>query len=790
MASRWALVYDAPVRIALVSPYSYTYPGGVGQHVEALAEELIRQGHDVRLLAPYDPDDRLARIGHRGARPQPREKPDYLIPVGRTIGVPANGAVSNVTFSPRAVSTVARELRHGGYDVVHVHEPNGAVVSCVATELSRTPIVATFHTYSTAFTNRLAAEVIGMRRLYNKVHVRIAVSEAARWTAQHFCGGRYRVIPNGVHTEAAPAGPKPPSDELRLLFVGRAEERKGLPVLLRAFEALQGVGVRARLTIAGATPEEVEPYLLDVRGVEVLGRVSEEEKWRLLHEADLLCAPSLGGESFGMVLTEAFAAGTPVVASDIAGYRAVARDGTDGLLVPPGDPAALGEALHDLAVDPERRAAMSVAARERAQRFAWENVAQEVVGAYRDAIAVAHERATEPSGRVRRAALRTGLANADGGPVGRPMRIPSPEPAAPGDTRRRLWRVVRRGAVVGGAVGGLGLAALALQRIGIESIGHALLGAQTFWVFFAFALMCASMLLRAESWHAILRAALPGVRVRRRDTARGVMIGVLMSATLPARLGEPSRALIVARRVGRVRERLPTVLGTLVSQTILNLVALLILGSIMFMTVGLFQGRERSLLFVAIAPVVALLLVALAPVLLRKGKPSRFVRVQQIAGTVRRAMVDARRGLRVFRRPKLGTWAAFMQLSAWAIQWVACYTLLVALGLDDRAGMGAAAAVLFAVNVTAAIPATPSNIGVFQAACVAVLAAYGVNHADAFAYGIILQAVEIATAFALGMPALVREGMSWRDLRLRALHAAPVELSVARHRGDAAEVEA
>src|SRR5205085_4239647 len=154
----------------------------------------------------------------------------------------------------------------------------------------------------------------------------------------------------------------------------------------------------------------------------------------------------------------------------------------------------------------------------------------------------------------------------------------------------------------------------------------------------------------------------------------------------------------------------------------------------------------------------------------------------------RRAMVDARRGLEVFRQPKLGAWAALTQLLAWAIQWVACYTLLVALGLDHQAGIGAAAAVLFAVNVTAVIPATPSNIGVFQAACVAVLSAYGVSHTDAFAYGIILQAVEVATAFALGMPSLVGEGMSWKDLKLRALHASPVELSrTARPAGDRAQ---
>ena len=775
------------MRIALVSPYSFTYPGGVGRHVEALGEELLARGHDVRLLAPFDPDDRVARLTHRGVRPEPRERPDHLISLGRTVGIPANGAVSNVSVSPEGVATLNNALRSGGFDLAHVHEPNAPAISWAATESARLPLVATFHTYSTARAVQLVtANVLGARRVYSKLHSRIAVSEAARWTAARYYGGHYRVIPNGVDLAAAPAEPKPASDHLRLLFVGRAEERKGLPVLLRAFEALRQAGVSARLTVAGATDEEVAPYLLDGEGVHVAGRVTEDEKWRLLHEADVVCAPSLGGESFGMVLTEAFAAGTPVVASDIAGYRDVVRDGVDGVLVPVGNPAELGEALLALAVDPARRAEMGAEARAGAERFSWPHVTDQVMESYEEAI----ERAAEvPESRAARLALRAGFKQADGLPYVPPRRIESVEPELPGDRRRRAVRVARRVGIA--AAGGLsiGLAAMAFQRIGWESIGQSMIAATPWWVFVAFALMCSSMLLRAESWHAILRAALPGIRVRRRDAARGVMIGVLMSATLPARLGEPSRALIVARRLGRVRERLPTVLGTLVSQTILNLVALLILGSIMFMTVGLFQGRERSLLWVAIAPVIGLLVVALAPVLLRKGKPSRFVRVQQLASTVRGALVDVRRGLQVFRRPKLGAWAAFMQLGAWAIQWVACYTLLVALGLDDRAGMGAAAAVLFAVNVTAAIPATPSNIGVFQAACVAVLAAYNVGHADAFAYGIILQAVEIATAFALGMPALVREGMSWRDLRLRALHASPVELSGSRARREAANAK-
>ena len=161
---------------------------------------------------------------------------------------------------------------------------------------------------------------------------------------------------------------------------------------------------------------------------------------------------------------------------------------------------------------------------------------------------------------------------------------------------------------------------------------------------------------------------------------------------------------------------------TLVSQTLLNILALIVLGSVMFGTVGIFRGGEDALVIATIAPIVLLLGVIGAPALLRRGKPSRFVRVQRALAVARGAMVQVRSGLQVFRRPRLGTWATVMQLSAWAIQWLACYILLVALGLDGQAGVGAAAAVLFAVNVTAALPATPSNLGVFQAACVAVLA--------------------------------------------------------------------
>src|SRR3954454_21915861 len=208
----------------------------------------MRRGHDVRLFAPYDPDDRIARAMHRGARPETRDRPDHLVSLGRTVGLPANGAVSNVSITPYATGVIGRAVRDPSFDVIHVHEPNVPAVSWFAVESARRPVVGTFHSYSTSWAvNAFTANILNARRLYAKLHARIAVSEAARWTAQRFYGGSYRIVPNGVDLAAAPSGPKPAADHLRLLFVGRADERKGLPVLLRAFEALRAAGVGARL---------------------------------------------------------------------------------------------------------------------------------------------------------------------------------------------------------------------------------------------------------------------------------------------------------------------------------------------------------------------------------------------------------------------------------------------------------------------------------------------------------------------------------------------------------------
>ena len=751
------------MRIAMVSPYSWSHPGGVTRHIDALSGELMAAGHDVRVLAPFDGN--------------PSDAPEWLISLGGSIGLPFNGAVSRLALTPYAAATLRRELRAGDFDVVHVHEPVAPLGGWLSVAVANAPVVGTFHTYSRNVLPHAVANLWGARRNMNRLKVRIAVSEAAAWTGARFFGGEYRIVPNGVRLP--PGGAPEPrrraaGEPFEIAFVGQAVERKGLPVLLRAFEAVREQ-VPARLSVMGVEEEVLAPLLADPRGVTALGRVSDAEKRDALERADVLCAPSLGGESFGMVLTEAFAAGTPVVASDISGYRDVVEHDGNGVLVPPGDALALAEALRDLALDPPRLELLGRNAGSSAETYAWPHVAARVIESYEDAIAV-----PEPATATARAAVKIGLRSAAGGPRRPARRLPSLEPRPDGLARAK--RVARRVALVATGAAVAGGAWLAFQRIGWHAVAASVLKSSPAWVLLAIGLMAASMVLRAVSWHAVLLAALPKSHPRLVDALQGTSIGVLMSATLPARLGEPSRALIVARRLGRPRELLAPVLGTLVSQTLLNLIALAILGAVMFRTIGLFAGRQQALLLYAIAPLAVLAAVLVAPALLRSGRPSRSQRVGRWLHAARAALTRVRAGLAIFRQPRLGAAAATAQLAAWALQWVACFVLLKALGLDEQgAGLGAAAAILFAVNVTAVLPVTPSNLGVFQAACVAVLTSgYGIAAAQALGFGIILQAVEIATAVVMGAPALVREGLSWREVRLRALHSTPVSLAPGR----------
>jgi phosphatidylinositol alpha-mannosyltransferase len=760
------------VRIAVVSPYSWTYRGGVNRHVEALARELIGRGHELRVLAPWDPPDRLSRLLHRAA-PEDRPRPEYLIPLTRTLAVGANGSVSNLSWLPNAAAAVRRELRAYDPDVVHVHEPPAPMISWSAARFSDAPVVGTFHAYSTnRWTNGFGV-LLGARRRFNRLHARIAVSEAAAWTGRRFFGGRYEVIPNGVDMQAPPNGAKPPSDELRVLFVGRAEERKGLPVLLTAFGALVEHEA-ARLTVIGVSDAEVRRYLADPEvgaRIDARGRVRADELWRALHEADVLCAPSLTGESFGMILTEAFAAGTPVIASNIAGYADVVTDGVDGVLVPPADPQRLAEELQAASHERDRLARMGEAARGSAQRYAWPRIAGRVESVYERVLTA---EVPEPATAYEALARRNGIVPVDGSAPVPARRLPPPDP-----TPARAFggaQAARRAALAIAGVLALVLTFIAAKRMGVGNVLTNMVESDLTWVLVATGLMGASLLLRAISWLQISRSALPDTPLRRRDVTSATMIGVLMSATLPARLGEPARAMVLARRTGRMRETFPVLLGTLVSQSVLNVVALVILGAVIIGATDLFHASSERLFLISTAPLVLLLAVISTPLLVKQNGSGRIARV---IGAIRTALLRVRSGLVVFRDPRRGPLAVSAQLAAWGLQLLACFALFTALGLDTNAkiGIGAAAAVLFAVNVTAVIPATPSNIGIFQLATISVLTTgFHVSAPNALAYGVILQAVEIATAVGLGLPALVSEGVTWQDMRLRALSAAPVRL--------------
>lgn len=324
----------------------------------------------------------------------------------------------------------------------------------------------------------------------------------------------------------------------------------------------------------------------------------------------------------------------------------------------------------------------------------------------------------------------------------------------------------RRLGVVVAALLVAGVVAFALSRLGLHRIGNALVTAKPGWVALALLLMACSLVLRAASWHQALRAALPETPIRWGPVIRATMIGVMGSAIFPGRIGEPSRVLVLSRRLdGPTKRQLPIVAGTVFSQTLINLLALAVLAAITFSSISLLRGNSAGIATAIAVPLALCAFVLAGPRLLALGRRARSERVARAANAAARMLYLARRGLVVFARPRYGVTAVALQLLAWTLQWLACYMVVLALGLQSHASLAAAAAILLAVNVSAILPATPSNLGVFQAACLVVLSAYGVGAGPGLAYGIILQAVEILTALLLGVPALLREGLTWRDLR-------------------------
>ncbi|HEX4563729.1 MAG TPA: lysylphosphatidylglycerol synthase transmembrane domain-containing protein [Solirubrobacteraceae bacterium] len=339
---------------------------------------------------------------------------------------------------------------------------------------------------------------------------------------------------------------------------------------------------------------------------------------------------------------------------------------------------------------------------------------------------------------------------------------------------RRRGRLLRGGGLrprsrIGALLAALiiaGLVAFALTRLNLHRVGHALITASFGPIVAALALMGTSLVLRAVSWQATLRAALPQTRIPFRAVVRATMIGVMGSAVFPGRIGEPSRVIVLSRRLeGSNRRLIPVVAGTVFSQTLINLLALAVLAGVTFSSVPLLRGHPAGVVAAFAVPLLVCALVISGPRLLTLVQRARSPRVKVAAAGLAALLMNARRGLTVFARPRWGAVAVTFQLAAWALQWLACYMVLDALGLTAQAGLVSAAAILLAVNVSAVLPATPSNVGVFQAACLVVLAAYGVAAGPGLAYGILLQAVEVVTALALGVPALFREGLTWQDIR-------------------------
>ncbi|HXB16175.1 MAG TPA: lysylphosphatidylglycerol synthase transmembrane domain-containing protein [Solirubrobacteraceae bacterium] len=343
-------------------------------------------------------------------------------------------------------------------------------------------------------------------------------------------------------------------------------------------------------------------------------------------------------------------------------------------------------------------------------------------------------------------------------------------PAGAGRARRRVG-------IVALALLLAGLVAFALTRLNLSHVGHALVNADPAWIVLAVALMALSLVLRSVSWYETLRAALPETLINWFAVVRATMIGVMTSAVFPGRLGEPMRVVVLSRRLDEPqRIVLPVVAGTVFSQTLMNLLALAVLAVVTLSSVPLLGGHVTGVIVALALPLAVVLLVIAGPRLLSLGRLSPSKRLRAAALVFERLLRDARRGLVVFARPRNGVLAVTSQLLAWALQWLACYSVLLALHLEHEAGIAAAAAILLAVNVSAVLPATPSNVGVFQAACLVVLAAYGVPAGTGLAYGIILQAVEVVTALGLGVPALLREGLTWGDLRRGAAEAGEEEM--------------
>lgn len=363
------------MKVGLVCPYTWDSPGGVKAHVNDLAENLLALGHEVSVLAPVD-------------EPDAPDLPSWVVPAGRAVPVPFNGSVARLCFGPISLARTRRWLRNGGFDVLHLHEPNVPSVSMLALWSAQGTIVATFHLSRDQKSLAILASRYILQTGLEKLTGRIAVSPAARTVVMEHLGGDAVLVPNGVSVSRfADAVPLPGlPDGPSVLFLGRLdEERKGLAVLLTAMPLLLARVPGVCLLVAGPgdATELLSEVPADVRErVRLLGLVPEADKPGIYAAATVYCAPNTHGESFGIVLAEAMATGTPVVASDLPAFRRVLQDGAVGVLFPNRDPDALAGALANLLQDPSRRASLAAAGSARVSAYDWTTVTAAIVAVY------------------------------------------------------------------------------------------------------------------------------------------------------------------------------------------------------------------------------------------------------------------------------------------------------------------------------------------------------------------------------------------------------------------------
>jgi phosphatidylinositol alpha-mannosyltransferase len=363
------------MRVGLVCPYAWDTPGGVSAHIDDLRRALMRLGHEAVVLAPAEDEDAL---------------PDYVTSGGRPISISSNGSVAKINFGPGPAARARRWIKESDLDVLHVHEPIGPTLSLLSIWVAEGPIVATWHSSLASSRREVNAGVPMVRSAMEKVRARIAVSEYARRSLVEYIGGDAVLISNGVDCSLY-AGDEPLPGRARgqgtLMFLGRIDEpRKGLPILLEALPRVLAAFPEVTVLVAGPgdiaqVRRTIDPAVAD--RVEFLGLVSQQDKARALHSADIYVAPNTGGESFGIILLESMAAGTPVVASDIEAFQRVLLDGRAGVHFRNGDPHDLAQRLIDLLIDAPRRAELRAIGYARAAEFDWATVARRVVEVYR-----------------------------------------------------------------------------------------------------------------------------------------------------------------------------------------------------------------------------------------------------------------------------------------------------------------------------------------------------------------------------------------------------------------------